>query len=420
MKHSSSRCIRNSDLIRRTGYAGLAALRLLPIAVLVSACGGGGGGGDQNNGGSNPQVNAILQVGMQRQYTGMTTRQVVYVAPTAAAPDNTLTYTFTQIQSVTQAPAGVPASFDLHNVYSYVITQDPGVGTVPLSQTVDNYENLSISESTQTASIIGQTITTTTSDETANALGTGTYIQTTVTTASYPTPRDSLPYPLQTGATQTVPQSLNQTTTFSDLNGNGAAPSNGSSVGYTLTRTANDDGSYAYQTDYVNGNSFTRTQNSDGSGSQLFTGPTSSTATMLGLPAQVNGATTLPVSVTVTGSTTATTNYAAADWYPNGGVPSTPLVSTRRIVVGPVASLPAGCTGALLRPDIVEVDTTTTDLNPLGPTYAVTNTRSFNSGDAVGVCQLSSEIQTDYDLKTGALVSTTTTTTTTLLNAINY
>ena len=51
----------------------------------------------------------LLQVGMQRQYTGTTTRSVVYASPTTTNENNTLVYTFTENQSVEQAPAGSSA-----------------------------------------------------------------------------------------------------------------------------------------------------------------------------------------------------------------------------------------------------------------------------------------------------------------------
>jgi hypothetical protein len=391
---------------------GKSALRLLPLAVLISSCGGGGLG----SGAPSP----ILQVGMQRQYTGTTTRTVAYADPTATMVNNTLEYTFTENQAVKQAQASAPADFDVYSTYTYTVVQDPGVGTVPISETVDNYENLQTSGETQTISSAGEQVVTVSNDETSDALGTGPYTVTTTTTSTYPTPRDNFPYPLQTGATATVSQAETQTTTFTDVNAGGSSPSNGSNVGYTLNRTENEDGSYSYQTTYVNSDSFSRALSSDGSGSQLFKGATSSTATTLGVPATDAGVTTIPVTVTVESTTTTTKDYSAVDWYPNNGTPNSPLVLETRNVVGAAPTMPSQCNGAVLRPDIYEVDTTTTSLNPMGPSYSTTTTRSFNAGDGANVCQLSTETETSYDLNTGALVSTTTTVTTTLLSMINY
>jgi hypothetical protein len=389
---------------------GQIALRLLPLAVLVCSCGGGN---------SSNQLAPILQVGMQRQYVGTATRSVVYADPTTTRKDNTLSYTFTENQSVQQAASGAPANFDVHTAYTYSVVQDPGVGTVPISQTVDSYENLQIAGDTQTIITLGQNVVAVSNDETSDALGNGPYTETSTTTSTFTMPRAGFPYPLQTGATMTTPQSETQTITFTDVTAGGSAPSNGTNVGYTETRTENDDGSFSYQLTYVDGDTFSRTQNSDGSGSETSTSATSSITTSVGLPVAVNGANTIPVTRTVTPATTTATNYSAADWYPDNGAPSSPLVLETRTVVGPTSSLPSECNGAVLQPDIYEVDTTTTDLNTVAASYSSTTTRAFNDGNAVLVCQLSTEISSSYDLLTGALISTTTTTTTTLLSAVN-
>jgi hypothetical protein len=131
---------------------------------------------------------------------------------------------------------------------------------------------------------------------------------------------------------------------------------------------------------------------------------------------------TLPVTrSSVSAHTGATTNtsYTAADWYQSSGAPDSPLVLQGETVLGPASSLPAQCDGALLRPNIYEIDTTTTSQVTISPSYSVTTTRSFNA-DGVTVCSLSQQTSYAYDLLTGALASTTTTQTTILLNAINY
>jgi hypothetical protein len=90
------------------------------------------------------------------------------------------------------------------------------------------------------------------------------------------------------------------------------------------------------------------------------------------------------------------------------------------MVVGPASSLPSECNGAVLQPNIYEIDTTTTNLNTVAASYSATTTRNFSAGDGASICQLSTETSSSYDVLTGALISTTTTTTTTLLSAINY
>jgi hypothetical protein len=404
-------------VVSRPERATRAWLRFLPITLLASACGGGSGGG-----GGSESPTPILQVGMQRQYVGTTTRSVVYVNPTTTAPNNTLVYSFTENQAVMQAPASVNADFDVHTDYSYTVTQDPGVGTVPISQSVDNYENLLFSGDSQMTQTVAANTSVVSNDETADALGGGPYTITTTTSSTYPSPRDSFSYPLQSGAAMNVPQSSTQNITYIDANASGGTPPNGSNVGYTRTRSENDDGSFSYQTAYVNGNSLDMTQNSDGSGSYTYTSATATTTTTLGLADITSQANTLPVSrSSVSASTGATTNtaYTAADWYRNNGQPNSPLILQAETVVGPTSSLPAECSGAVPRPDVYEIDTTTTSQDTISPSYSVTTTRAFNA-DGVTVCSLSQETSYSYDLLTGELTTTTTTQTQSVLSAINY
>jgi hypothetical protein len=389
-------------------------LCLLSIAAIVSACGGGSGGGASN------QVAPIVAIGQQRQYLGSATRTVVYANPSATLQNNTLEYTYVENQTVQQPPAGAPGSFDVQSSYTYTVVQDPGVGVVPISETVNTYEDLLTTSDSQQVESLGSMTVTVSNDETSNALGNGPYTETVTTTATFTTPRDNPPYPLQTGANQTVPQSETETIVFTDVNASGAAPSNGTNVGYTITRSENDDGSYTYQQANANGTTFSRTQNSDGSGSQTYIGATSSTDWTMGVPVMNNGVNTIPISETVNATKTTTTNYSAADWYPNNDQPSSPLVLETRNVVGPASSLPSDCTGAVLRPGIYEVDTTTNSLSPWGPTYAMTTTRNFAGADGASICTLTTEVQSAYSLDTGDLVSTTTTTTVLYLNSINY
>lgn len=400
---------------RQAASTGKSALFLVPVWVLVASCGTGGVGGD-----GSAQMNPILQVGQQRSYTGTTTRAVVYANPTATQQSNTLVYTFTENVAVQPAPTGAPGTFDVQATYAYTVVQDPGSGVVPMSETTDTYENLLTSGNTQQVTSLGAKTVTVSDDETSNALGNGPYTETQTTTATYPTVRDNFAYPLQTGATMTTPQSENATIVFTDLNASGASPSNGTNVGYTITRTEDDDGSYSYTQANTNGTSFSRTQNSDGSGSQTYTGATSSTDWTLGVPVAANGANTIPITETVNSSRTTTTDYSAQDWYPNDGTPNSPLVLETRNVVGPASSLPAECANAVVKPGIDEIDTTTTSLSPWGPNYTTTATRNFSAADGASVCQLTTTTESTYALDTGDLVSTTTTTTSLSLNSINY
>ncbi len=390
---------------------------LLPIALLLTAC--GGGGGSDTSAGSNAQTPAapLLQVGMQRQYTGTATRTVVYANPSSTAVNNTLSYTFNESQSVLQAPPGAAGNFDIHSVFNYTITQDPGTGTVPVSQTVDDYRNLITSGANQATVDLGQTTTTVNSDETSNALGSGPFTETTTTTARYPTPRTSFYYPLQAGASQTLPQSSTQSITFSDLNALGAPPPNGSNIAYTRTRTQQDDGSFSYQQTGATGVQETLVQSSDGSGSTTISSPTSTTVTSLGVPTSNNGVTSLPINRVISSVNPSTKAYSALDWYPNAGQVSTPLILQKQNVVGPVTTLPAECSGALVQANMFEIDTTTSNLNTISASLTVSTSRSFNA-NGVSVCTLTQQTAYNYSLLTGALASTTTTQTTTLLKSM--
>lgn len=392
---------------------------LAPVALLLSACGGGGGGGYYGGGGDQNNNQPILAVGMQRQFTGTTTRTVVYATPTSTNVNNTLAYSFTESQNVLQAPLSAPGYFDINSVYAYTVTQDPGVGAVPISQTVDDYRNLYFSGNTQATSDFGQNSTVISNDETSNLLGDGPYTQTTVTTATYPTPRPGLVFPLLAGETNSIPQSSVENITFTDVNAANAPPPSGNFFGYTRSRTENNDGSFSFQQTGVTGFNETFAESANGSGAYTNTGPSTTTTTTISVPALASSIYTIPVNRTITSSTPGNVNYSAADWYPGGGLVPAPLVLSSQIVVGQVSALPSQCNGALMQPNTFEVDTTTTNLNTVNAVYSVTTTQGFNS-NGVSVCSLTQETSSSYDVLTGALFSTTTTQTTTILAALNY
>ncbi|MBV8621789.1 MAG: hypothetical protein JOY84_23210 [Curvibacter sp.] len=387
----------------------------LPAVLALSACGGGGGGSTASTGSSTSSP--LLQVGMQRQYSGSSTRSIVYTTPTSTNPNNTLAYTFTEVQNVLQAPTDALASFRINTVYTYAVTQDPGTGSVPVSQVVDDYKNLLVSGNTQWTVDYGQTTTTVNLDESANALGGGPFNATTTTVASYPTLRPGFVFPLQTGASLTMPQSAQQQISYSDVNASGSAPSNGSNVAYNTSRSQNDDGSFSFLRSYVNGNTDNYQQNADGSAS--FVQTTSSSTTNTGIAQPVAGASgfTIPITRTVAAASTSTKSYSAADWYPGNALPVLPLVLQQEVVVGPVSSLPTQCNGALVQPNMFEIDTTTSNLNTSSGNYSLTTTRSFNA-NGVAVCTLTQEAAYAYSLLTGVLNSTTTTQTTTVLTSL--
>ena len=214
-----------------------------------------------------------------------------------------------------------------------------------------------------------------------------------------------------------MPQSSTQNITFIDVNAGGVAPPNGSNIGYSKARAQQDDGSFSFQQTGATGVLETLVQNTDGSGSNTVTTAASTTATTLGIPVVANGTTILPISRAITSTTPSNKTFSAANWYPNTGLVSSPLILQRQTVVGPVTTLPAQCNGALLQPNMFEVDTNTSNLNTISASSSVTTTRSFNS-NGVSVCTLAQQTTSNYALLTGALASTVTTQTTTLLKSM--
>ena len=393
------------------------------VTLLLSACGGGdlSVGVDVPigpSGSGTPNVAPLLQAGMQRQFAGSVVRVVTYAMPDATHINNTLAYTFNQTQNVLQAPASAPANFDLNSTYTYTITQDPGTGSVPIAQTVDDYRDLYLDKYGQYTVDVAQTSSAIASDETANALGGGPYQQTTQTSTNYTTPRAGLYFPLQSGDSITLPQSYTQTVSFTNTNSANVAPPNNVNQAYTRSRTEYDDGAFFYQQNNANGSSVAVTQHSDGTGSITSANATNSTTHSVGLPSLLNGGYTIPITSAVTSSTSTITNYAALDWYPSGALPNEPLVSETQTVVGPVSSLPAQCSGALVLPNVMQINTVTTSLNTVQSSYSTTNTQSFNS-NGITLCSLSTQTTNSYSLETGLLFSTTVTTTNLVLTASN-
>jgi hypothetical protein len=405
---------------QRPALAGFGLKALVPMvsaAVLLSACGGGGsGGGDSGGGGGQTGPTPILQVGMQRQYTGNTTRSIVYTNPSSTQVNSTLAYNFTETVNVLQAPAGTGATFDVQSSYGYTITQDPGTGAVPFGEAIDSYQNLLTDGVSQYTSTVGEVETISLIDESANQLGGGPYTISTNSAYNFTTPIPGLTFPLQTGETMSLPFAEVVNTTYQDLNNSGSSPPNGSNVSYTSQTTKNNDGSFSTQTSRANGVTLTTIMNSDGSGSYSSSGGTTAYVVSIASPVLANGAYTIPVNYSKTSPSASTTNYNAPDWYPGNALAPSPLASQTKTVGAAVTTLPAACNGAVPQPNMFEVDTTETSLNVTG-TYLVSSTQAFNANGVV-VCSLQTQTSTSYDVYTGAVNSTTTTQTTTLLTAV--
>lgn len=393
------------------------------VTLFVSACGGGVGadGGDGGDGGygNEPQPNSppLLQIGMQRQYSGTATRTVVYANPTGTQHNNTLAYTFSKTVKVLLAPNDAPAPFDVRSEITYNVTQDPGVGTVPVSNTTDSYQNLLASGNQQATSTLAQSSTMIEKDETSNALGDGPYTITSSTNTSYPIPVNGQWYPLQAGAGAQVPIASIANTSYNDVNPSGLPPSNGANVAYNQTVTKNSDGSYTAQTNRANGVVITTTVNGDGSASISNNGGTSSSILSIGVPVQTNGSYQIPVILNTTSPTPSSKSYMAMDWYPGNGLPNSPLANETQTVIGPVIALPSACSAAMILPNMFEIDTTSYTLGTAG-SYTTSQTQSFNS-NGVSACSINQQTSYAYNIYTGALMSTTMTQTTTWLTGLS-
>jgi len=396
---------------------------LVPVvsaSVLLSACGGDGVNGGHNGSSSNNNgksgANDILKVGMQREYTGTTTRNVVYANPTGTEKNSTLSFNFTETYKVLKAPANSGAAFDVQGNYTYTITKDPGTGSVPVSETVDSYQNLISNGSTQATSTVSESVHDVAIDETASAQGHGPFTATTVTNLTYPTPIPGPTYPLRGGASLNLPAAEILNINFKDVNASGSAPTTGG-VAYTSRLTKYGDGSYATQTNWANGATATENVNSNGSASFSSTGSGSAYTTTIGLPTMINGVYKIPVTHSATLPTSSNTNYNAVDWYPSKALANSPMAHHAKTVVGAVTTLPAACKGALTQSNMYEVDTGDVVLSTTG-TYEISNTQSFTA-NGVEVCAVSQRSVSDYDVYSGALISTTTTQSVGLLKSTN-
>jgi len=384
-------------------FAVKTVLSLASASVLLSACGGGGGGSATSNppgGGSGNQPSvptSLLEVGLQSQYSGTTVYSYANI-PTAPGLEGSTTTSFTEQVKMLAAPAGSDASYDVQTITNYNTTasSDPSYAPLAGTTTLDTYKNLVTQGSTQHVETVGSKST---DIESTQAI---------ITTISYPTPIPGESYPLQTGASLSLPvaqvfNSVSETVkSASDLTPTGAYID---TTQYTRKADSSKSGTEVVtqtgQPNYTN----SITINADSSGT--FTDGTNSAAVGVPVNTGVNAVIyTIPVTVSfgAPGTAVTTNNYNAPDWYPGNNVPSSPLVTASKTVVGAVTTLPTGCKGALVLPNMFEIDTKETDLEPLKTeqiaSYTVTTAQAFVSNGVV-VCSLKQQVETDYSLSNG-------------------
>jgi hypothetical protein len=337
----------------------------------------------------------------------------VYASPTANQSNYTAGYTFTVARSIAAAAAGAPAAIDVHAVTAYTIAQNPGTGVADISTTADTFDNqVAVTGGTSLQEVAVNTVAVGT-DESAGASGGGPFTKTTTTNTSYASPQLIGVYPLVAGATVDEPIGRTVATTATDANGGNADTTTVFDV--SSNNVVNSDGSYSLAEQLSNGESQTDVESSNGSGTIGATGPAYVLADTIGVPVASGTGYAIPVTTDqqfatlgATPAPTATTMpYSAADWYPGGALPASPLQTDTVTVKGAATALPAGCAGAVSEPNVFEIDTTSTTLNVVQPSYAMTTQQSFNS-NGNPVCILRTTTTKNYALTTGLLAQTTT------------
>jgi hypothetical protein len=383
----------------------LAALTLVLAGIGLSNCGGGGSSSSTPSTpvatGSPPAP--ILIAGATYQYDGIESVVIAYASPSATNVNSTAAYTYVANQSVLASAAGAPAPFDINRVTTYTPTTAPVSGELLLNATTDTYESQSFSGATETIATAGAKDTTNGVDlSAALRLGGGPFNETSTATTTETTPVTDAVYPLVTGSSMVESLARTVTTVSTDANAGGTYGGGG-----TTAETYNGDGSYTRTFTATDGSlKQQQTVTSVGTASAAAQTATASTVTAIAVPTSSGGPSTIPVTVTnvLTG---VVTNDVAADWYPGGAQPATPLAATTVTVVGPVA-LPSGCAIAGTAPAVIENSITTSNLNLLGA-YTTSNEQLYNA-NGINICHTITTLTSNYNDTTGALTSTTTTT----------
>jgi hypothetical protein len=392
----------------RSFYSTGSMLGLFVVALAAQGCGNSGTGPVAPLPTSTPTAGptssplALLVPGTTNQYSGTETQTISFASPTATTPNSNAAYAFAETDTISAAASGAPAPFDVHRVLSYTTTSAPSYGSQLISDTRDQYENVTTASSgAQTvtlAAVDGVTTGIDISSRLANG-GSGAYSNSISNT--YSPAQTVANYPLTTGAT--FQQSLADTATTQE----DVATASGSETEHLSTTVASDD-SYARTGTLFNTDSTTQTENSDGSATVTNTGVSPFTET-IAVPTGASGSFVIPV-------TQNGTSYSPADYYPGSGAPPSPLGSVNVTVAGPATSLPSSCPAAGTYPNVIEIDTATNDLDVVSGSYTTTAQRVFNS-NGLRICSTTASTVTTYALTTGLLKSTVTTNTATSLTS---
>ena len=360
--------------------------------------------------------NTFLVPGASANYNGSQSVEVTFSTPSATTPNSSVTYTTTEADTVQAAPAGSPAPIDLHRVTTYITTAPPQYGNNVATSTTDQYENITAANGAFNV-VLAQTVTsqTGTNISDADTLPSGapyTFNSTTTTTYTSPTILEILP--LTTGAQWN--SSLSRTIHAISNTTNASGVAYGAS---NLTTIYQSDDSYSESGQ--NGLTSSTVRSEESNGNALITNTNTTTGKVsleetISLPVKSGSVTTIPISVT-TPSTIAAEPAAtqAADWYPGGALPPSPLGMVTYNVVGPAPVLPAGCTYTGSLPNVTEYDSATSTVDVIAGTVTSGTSRVFDS-NGLAVCRMSVSTVKTYTLTTGVLDHTTVTTTVSSLN----
>lgn len=383
----------------------------LILGLTVAGCGGGSSSSSPTPLPTGTPPPAILVNGATYQYTGSETVAITYTNPTSTNVNSNAAYTYTAAQTVSNAAAGAAAAFDVNRVTTYTVTQAPASGELLQSNTNDTYENQTFNGATETITTAATKGVTTGIDLNAGLrLGSGPFNETNTTTTNFVAPQLDETYPLVTGAVVTPALARNTVAVVSDTNGAGTYGGGG-----TTTTNFNGDGSFTRTFQATDGSSSQQASViANGTATNSVTNNTSGSVTLtsVGTPVGSGSAATIPVTITTNGN--AVTDNAV-DWYP-GGIVAAPLAITTRTIKGP-ASLPAACNFSGSAPSVVEIDSTSPDLSPLG-SYSTTTGQTFNA-NGIEICRLQTATTMNYALATGLPTSVTTTTTVESLQSSN-
>ena len=339
----------------------------------------------------------VLVAGTTSTYSGTYSEVITYASPSAKQPNSTAAYKVSDVQTVSAAPTGAPAPFDVHRQLAYTATTVPTSGIQLQKRTIDSYESSTVTKTSQTIAQPSLTTLTSGIDQTANRVaGNGPYAYNDTTTTTYATPRVLFLYPLVAG-TATEPLARTVANNEKSANGSGTVYS-----ARNTTSTFGNDGSFVESGSIGTNETTNVTENSNGTATVVNTGATPSSVT-IGLPvAGSGGAFEIPIT-RVTGSESK--SYLAADWYPGGASPPSPLALTTQIVKGP-SSIPSSCGVTVAAPNPQEVDTSSTTVNVVSGSYTQGTTQTFVSNGAT-VCRITTSTAQNYAIDTGLLTSTT-------------